>query len=175
MKHLLRLVVPIAATAFALAGTAPAASADTAGTSGVDLGSDVGIGLTLNLDLDVVLNLGGSVTRTATLRGSSEVPGPGDPDGRGYAVLRISRDRVCASLAVDGVVTPTAAHVHRGATGVAGPVVATLATPADGDAAGCVAVDRDVTRGLVREPGQFYVNVHNGPFPNGALRGQLRR
>ena len=53
-------------------------------------------------------------------------------------------------------------------TGVAGPVVVTLLPPTNGTSSGCVTV----TRELARDPAD-YVNVHNMPFPGGALRGQL--
>jgi CHRD domain-containing protein len=29
--------------------------------------------------------------------------------------------------------------------------------------------------GLMEHPSRYYVNVHNRPFPEGAIRGQLHR
>jgi hypothetical protein len=36
-----------------------------------------------------------------------------------------------------------------------------------------VTVTRQLARDIVRNPSDYYVNVHNADFPGGALRGQL--
>jgi len=113
----------------------------------------------------------------ANLSGEAEVPGPGDPDGGGIADLSISVSggEVCGFIAVDSIATATAAHIHAGAAGAAGPVVVTLLTPgADGVADGCVSgVDPAVLQAILDAPSEYYVNVHNAEFPDGAVRGQL--
>ena len=38
---------------------------------------------------------------------------------------------------------------------------------------GCTTVDPGLVAAIVADPEAYYVNVHNAPFPNGALRGQL--
>ena len=114
---------------------------------------------------------------TANLKGSAEVPGPGDPDGRGKARVRV-RPRagtVCFRLRWRNIADPTAAHIHRGRKGEAGPVVVTLFS-GEADSAGCVTgQDADLLREIKRHPPRFYVNVHNAEFPDGAIRGQLKR
>lgn len=113
----------------------------------------------------------------ASLNGLQEVPGPGDPDGSGTAVVRVSpaASQVCWTLAVRDVDPVTAAHIHRGVAGAAGPPVVTLVTPgADGRSEGCVAVDQALARDMVGRSFNYYVNVHNAAFPSGAIRGQLR-
>ena len=114
---------------------------------------------------------------TATLSGAAEVPKPGDPDGTGTAVIRINpgQERLCFTLQVVGIDPARAAHIHRGAPGVAGPVVVPLAPPAEGTSQGCLTVTRELADQLLRDPAGFYVNIHNAPFPAGALRGQLGR
>ena len=112
----------------------------------------------------------------ANLKGKAEVPGPGDPDGRGKARVRVRprAGRVCFRLRWRNIADPTAAHIHRGRRGEAGPVVVTLF---EGEARrrGCVeGLDRDLLREIRRHPRRFYVNVHNAEFPNGAIRGQLK-
>jgi CHRD domain len=41
---------------------------------------------------------------------------------------------------VTGIRPATMAHIHRGAVGVAGPIVVTLRAPTDGMSTGCVRV-----------------------------------
>src|SRR5262245_57657631 len=62
---------------------------------------------------------------TATLLGANEVPGPGDPDGRGNVVITLNQGQgtACFALVVQGIATPTRGHIHAGAAGVAGPIV----------------------------------------------------
>ena len=67
------------------------------------------------------------------------------------------------------------AHIHRGATGAAGPVVVPLAAPADGSSEECKAIDKALAQELIQTPEAFYVNVHNATFPAGAVRGQLAK
>jgi hypothetical protein len=112
---------------------------------------------------------------TTPLTGVAEVPGPGDPDGRGAAEIRVNpgRKQVCFTLRVSNIDPATGAHIHEGAPTEAGPVVVTLAPPAGGTSRGCVAVTRELALEIIRTPTNYYVNVHNAAFPKGAVRGQL--
>ncbi|WHT16201.1 CHRD domain-containing protein [Crossiella sp. CA-258035] len=165
------LTLPAVAACLALLAAAPGAAA---APQDRDRGPDIGIGIGIGIDLDLGNLLGGSY-RSARLTGAAEVPGPGDPDGRGTARVVVGYDEVCVSLAVTRIGTPTAAHVHRGAAGTAGPVALELRTPGNGRSRTCTDVDPDLARELRRSPSQFYVNVHNAEYPAGAVRGQLRR
>jgi hypothetical protein len=111
------------------------------------------------------------------LTGAAERPGPGDPDGTGTASFRINpgQGRICYTLTVAGIDPATAAHIHRAPPASAGPVVVGLEAPADGSSEGCVTVDRALAQEIVRNPSDFYVNVHNAAFRPGAVRGQLGR
>lgn len=113
----------------------------------------------------------------ATLSGAEEVPGPGDPDGGGSAEITIvdRTDNLCYELAVRNIEPATAAHIHRGAPGVAGPPVVTLDAPTDGESNGCLSVASELVDEIEANPAGFYINVHTAPFPNGAVRGQLNR
>lgn len=113
----------------------------------------------------------------ASLTGAAEVPGPGDPDGSGEAFLTLNQGRgeICFQLSGLDIAPATAAHIHRGPAGVAGPVVVGLAPPTSGFSSGCVSVDRDLVKEIRQNPAGFYVNVHNAPFPAGAIRGQLEQ
>ena len=116
-------------------------------------------------------------TYSATLSGSQEVPGPGDADGSANAEVTIvdAVDNVCYEINdVRGISPATAAHIHRGANGVAGPPVVTLQAPTDGESQGCVKAPEAIADEIEANPAGFYVNVHTADYPNGAIRGQLR-
>ena len=113
----------------------------------------------------------------AELTGAAEVPKPGDPDGFGSAEVRINpgQQEICYSLEVSDIAPASAAHIHLGTAGVAGPVVVALVPPTSGESAACVQVTREVARAIIKNPANYYVNVHNAEFPAGALRGQLTK
>ena len=114
---------------------------------------------------------------SVTMNGIQEVPGPGDPDGNGTVEVRVDpRDgQVCWNLYARGIDTATAAHIHRGAAGLAGPPVVTLTTPdAAGRSQGCVTADLAVAQQIAARAYDHYVNVHTAVHPAGAIRGQLR-
>src|SRR4051794_25017306 len=66
--------------------------------------------------------VGGHGTHVVNLDGQQEVPGPGDPDGTGTFRYFIKHHKLCYKLSVSNIDTPTAAHIHFGPTGEAGPV-----------------------------------------------------
>ncbi|HYI16360.1 MAG TPA: ScyD/ScyE family protein [Thermomicrobiales bacterium] len=111
----------------------------------------------------------------ATLNGGNEVP-LGDPDGFGYARVTIDLDtaQLCYQVSVARIDPATAMHIHEGPPGVAGPVVIPLDPPTnDGLVSGCVTADPALLSDIVSNPWNYYVNVHNTPYPAGAVRGQL--
>jgi hypothetical protein len=114
---------------------------------------------------------------TTTLTGEQEVPVRGDLDGIGFAAVTVNPGQglVCYELSVSGIKAATAAHIHEAPVGVAGPVLEDLLPPKDGFSSGCVEVDRAEAKDILKNPADYYVNVHNVEFPGGALRGQLSR
>jgi hypothetical protein len=117
----------------------------------------------------------GGAKLTTALTGAAEVPGPGDPDGRGTATITLNpgKAQVCWRLEVRDIDPATAAHIHIGLAGIAGAVVLGLSAPTDGDSDGCETVDRSLVDAIRKSPASYYVNVHNATYPAGALRGQL--
>jgi hypothetical protein len=102
--------------------------------------------------------------------------GAGDPDGRGSFTATIDGTTLCFGITVKNLDQPVAAHVHRGARNVNGPIVVPLTPPSSGDpgaSSGCVTVDPNLARAILRHPHRYYANVHTTAFPNGAVRGQL--
>lgn len=117
---------------------------------------------------------GGTAFQVA-LTGDVESPA-GDPVGTGTATfrLRAGQGQVCYQIDAKNLTGIAAAHIHAGAAGVAGPVVVPLATPNEsGQAKGCVAAARSLVAKILAQPAGYYVNVHTGDFPAGAIRGQL--
>ncbi len=114
----------------------------------------------------------------ALLSGANEVPDAGDPDGSGSATVSIAilddvEAEVCWDVWYGAVSVPTGLHIHRGAEGVAGPVVVDLGTPGPTAHAGCDSIAADLAAEIVADASGFYVNVHTAEFPDGAVRGQL--
>jgi hypothetical protein len=116
---------------------------------------------------------------TASLTGGAEVPGPGDANGAGLFEARVNpgTERICYTLTASNIDAATAAHIHQGLPTEAGGVVLTLDTPDgdDDDSEDCQDIDRGLAQQIIQNPQNYYVNVHNAPFPNGAIRGQLMK
>ena len=117
----------------------------------------------------------GSHSMKIALTGGAEKPGPGDADGTGTVALTLNHDKgeVCYEITVKDIQTPTAAHIHLGAADKSGPPKVTLKKAADGTWKSCVGADKALLSDIKANPGNYYVNVHNAEFPNGAIRGQL--
>lgn len=113
------------------------------------------------------------------MTGAAEAPGPGDPDGSGKAKLRLNpgQGEVCFKLKVSDIALPAeAAHIHKAPAGAPGPVVVPLTPPdASGSSKGCVSADRQLILDIIRNPQDYYVNVHSSEFLPGAVRGQLSK
>lgn len=116
-----------------------------------------------------------SRTLVGELSGDAERPGPGDPDGSGTfeIALHPQRGEICYELTVEEIQPATAAYIHAGPAGVAGPAVVKLEPPADGSAEGCVTADRDLINAIAARPASYYVNIYNAVLRGGAVRGQL--
>jgi CHRD domain-containing protein len=111
----------------------------------------------------------------AELTGEEEVPGPGDPDGSGSATIIVipSTNTICYVLTAEDIAPATAAHIHVGKRGEAGPVVLPLEPPTYGASGGCTQANPELVSNLQENPENYYVNVHNAEYPDGAIRGQL--
>ncbi|MET9627654.1 CHRD domain-containing protein [Lentzea sp. NPDC006480] len=128
--------------------------------------------------LDIIK--GGKVR--AFSNGRNEVPvqnGPkvGDPDGQAVTFVQPSGNGVDFSLAWVNIDAPTLGHVHQGVAGQNGPVKITFfgtAIPQGIFAvSGTATADKATLDALKKSPKDFYSNLHTGPFPGGAVRGQF--
>jgi hypothetical protein len=97
--------------------------------------------------------------------------------GTGTAHLQLNPDeqRICFVILVGNIKLPaTAAHIQLGAAGINGPIVVNLRPPnAAGVSTGCTHAPRSLIVAIMQHPVDYYVNVHNQPYPEGAVRGQL--
>ena len=150
-RRLFLALVLAAVVALALAGAASAAKLDGADRGGKPL--------------------------STTLTGAAEVPGPGDPDGIGTAKITVNpgQREICYELSVEDITLPaTGAHIHVGTADESGDVVVPLTPPDEsGSSSGCADVSRELALAIIRNPENYYVNVHTSDFPLGAVRGQL--
>ena len=93
---------------------------------------------------------GGNSLHT-TLTGKAETP-KGDPNGSGTAEVKITGKKVCWEIkATERRRRSTAAHIHKGGPGVAGPVV----VPFGGayKAKGCMATTASIAAAIKKNPG----------------------
>jgi hypothetical protein len=117
---------------------------------------------------------------TVTLNGENEVDGSGTPnqgDLTGDAVASITINpntgQVCVNITTTDIDPMTAMHIHTGAAGTNGSIFIDF-TPVTGTAvAKCVTDTPTKAQAVVANPAGHYLNVHNGAFPSGAIRGQL--
>jgi len=110
------------------------------------------------------------------LTGEAEGPGLGDRDGSGTAELRIdpARGRLCYIITVEGIAPAQLTHIHKSPAGQSGgPIVVHLQPPTDGESEDCMPIKPEVAVSLLRNPADYYLNVHNEEHPGGAVRGQL--
>jgi hypothetical protein len=129
---------------------------------------------------------------TIGMNGANEVGTVGDPNGSGKITLEFfdavdnstvvfpNEHYVCYSLKVRNIDAPTGLHIHEVPNSAGnprasvGPVVVDLL---DGfvrtGATTCVVVAESTFDGIQADPSEYYVNVHNPAFPDGAIRGQL--
>ena len=111
---------------------------------------------------------------SAKLSGKQEAPKKGEENGSGLAVVNLNaaKGTVCWQFKnVKGVAKPSAAHIHKGAKGKAGPVFVPLGGVYK--AKGCTTAPKKAITAIETSPGKYYVNIHNAEYPDGAIRGQL--
>jgi hypothetical protein len=125
-----------------------------------------------------------TITYTLSMDGAQEVPAPGDPDGTATGTLTIDDSTggvgtISWSFTYANIDTPLAAmHIHGPAApaGVAAGVFVGLGVATSGGPGTLIAsvvTTMANAAAINASPTNFYVNIHNTPFPGGALRGQL--
>jgi hypothetical protein len=117
--------------------------------------------------------LAGAATTTlhATLSGKAEVPKAGTGSAR--ITLDETKGRICYRIALKGVGTTMAGHIHKGGKTVAGPVFVPLFAKPTTQPKGCVTAKKSAIKAIKKNPSGYYVNVLTAKYPAGAARGQL--
>ena len=108
-----------------------------------------------------------------TLKGTEETP-PVETKAAGSGKIKVAADKtVTGSVKTTGI-EGTAAHIHLGAPGVAGPPVITLTKGADGVwtvPEGSKLTDEQFAS---FKKGDLYVNVHSAEHKPGEIRAQIK-
>ena len=130
---------------------------------------------------DLTPTSGQFITYAGELRGSNEAPTPTSSTAVGAFFITI--DTINKTLTWDvtsNVSSPTLAHIHPGAAGVANSPLITFATSAsaftNGRTSGTTSLatlDPAKFTDLITNPQNFYVNVHSTTNGGGEIRGQL--
>ena len=106
-----------------------------------------------------------------------------DMDGQGTAhvTVNIGQNRVCWNLTDLANLDPiTASHIHNAPSTAAGPIKISFfhfGQPIDLE--GCTEgsaqfpISRELLIDVVKNPQNYYVNIHTTAYPPGAIRGQL--
>lgn len=111
------------------------------------------------------------------MTGDQEVP-PADPDGIATGTLTINpvTNIVSWNFTYANIAAPTLMHIHVGAAGVNGPILVNLGVATTGGPGTLISqtlASNAAIFQILANPQGYYVNIHNAPFPGGAVRGQL--
>jgi CHRD domain len=126
-----------------------------------------------------------SVTYVARMNGAQETPST-NAKGSGTATLTVDGTKLKYSVEIHDLSgPPTAAHIHVGAIGIAGPPVYTFVIKSGSGSGGTISegtidLTTDASAGVSGDSlkvllsnGKAYVNVHSKNFPGGEIRGQV--
>ncbi len=114
-----------------------------------------------------------NVTFLATLNGASETPANASM-ATGSATFTYNKNTyiLTGSVTFDGI-TPTNAHIHKGAVGVPGGVIFPLGSVPFTSPISFTSEPLDATQRADLLANMYYVNIHSADFPGGEIRGQL--
>jgi hypothetical protein len=110
---------------------------------------------------------------TASLSGAQETPpNSSAATGMGTVTIDPATKAFTANVFTTGI-AGTAAHIHDGAPGVAGPIIIPLAETAPGSGTWTASGTLTDAQLALLNAGNYYFNVHSAAFPNGEIRGQI--
>ena len=113
-----------------------------------------------------------ATTLTATINGAQQVPVVSSAATGNFTGSYDSGTKQLTYTVTYQGITPSIAHIHIGAPGVAGPVAipfANLTSPITGT----VTLTADQADNLLKN--SMYVNMHSNASPNGEIRGDIHK
>ncbi|WP_276497076.1 CHRD domain-containing protein [Pontibacter litorisediminis] len=121
------------------------------------------------------------VLKEVTLSGAQEVPAnSSEATGTFKGQYNMDTNRLSYIITFDGI-TPTAMHFHKGAAGMAGPVVIPInpgsnpyssSNPFESPLSGTTpALTAEQEADLLA--GNWFLNIHSADFPDGEIRAQI--
>ena len=126
--------------------------------------------------LGVATPAGGAETKNYTSAMTAEEetpPGPQGATGTGKFSIDEAASTFCYEVTWSKETgEPNAGHIHRGKKGLQGPPVINFQLP--DKPKDCLKADGAVLKEIAADPSGFYVNIHTGMYPTGAIRGQLQ-
>ncbi|MBO2445478.1 DUF3455 domain-containing protein [Actinomadura barringtoniae] len=116
----------------------------------------------------------------ATSLNGANVTQGGDDDGGAVAFVGVKGDQVSFAIEFHDIAIPTSGDLHKGAKGSDGDskisfFTTPLLTGRDSVSGTVRVTDQKLLDDLRTAPGDFYVDLHNRPFPQGAVRGQVHK
>jgi hypothetical protein len=128
-----------------------------------------------------------STTFIATMTGANERPTANTSTATGTATYVLTGNLLSYVVTVNGLTTPASgAHIHVGASTVAGPVIVPYTVSATQNgvvSSGTIDLTYPIVSGnssitgdslkVLLNNGNAYTNVHNSTFPGGEIRGQI--
>ena len=110
---------------------------------------------------------------TATLTGAQQTPPTLSTATASGVVLVDPTTRVMKATLVAAGIAGTAAHIHEGAPGVAGPIIFPMAESPAGSGIWTTQATLTEAQFNVFKAGNYFFNVHSAAFPEGEIRGQI--
>ena len=134
----------------------------------------------MTLGASTIAQAGTPITKlTVAANGANERPNLGSKTGTsaGSFIINTVKNTFCYSnVRTKGLTNINGAHVHLGASGIDGSIFIWLdINKLNKPGLTCVKVGHLVLLDIVKNPADYYFNVHTKTFPGGAVRGQLKK
>lgn len=119
------------------------------------------------------MGIGGGKSTTAELTGAQEVP-PVSTNASGKSTITVADDKTVSGAVIVTGMTPTVAHIHRGAPGKNGPPIIPLVKESENTFRVPANTRLTDEQYAAYKAGDLYINVHSAAYPNGEIRVQMK-